>query len=423
MERWQKPEAENAPSSGAVNHPSRSSLDYNTPLRSTRGNATAMPSPFYKLSAELSRESLRIPGAVPFMWEQSPGRRKFTASSTPSALTSPHSIIMQPQAGSFVPERANTTVADPARPNLATLFRQPSLKGVATDMPATADSWPVVPISSAIPQILPPPAADQPRSSSARYSVMQRNMPLGPSFNNASLHENGDDDDDAVSEEDISDAITATAGEGLSVDDSLVPSGALRPASTPSEARDFIMHRFLPAAHTIACESPQTPSRRFLPPVGVGAAPASPTTSARSNGSFRDRAAASRPSPLRYTSASSTPNSNAMQLQPRGQLSAGRFQVEEEEEEEEDEEDVEEEPPFTPKACGIFPFHINFSFHNRHTHRAIPSSKYQHKKQQHQKRNSKSMNCAGTPTRIMDILHDDHSSSHGDESPVSPPYI
>eukprot|EP00250_Pteridium_aquilinum_P016197 c22997_g2_i1 orf=1-984(-) len=328
MERWQKPEVENISTGSGGDHPSRSSLDYTAPLRSVRGDAASAHSPFYKLSSELSRESLRIPGAVPFMWEQSPGRRKFAGaiSTTPSVIT-PQSL--QPQ--HLVSEIISASDTDPLKTSLASLFQQPSFEGAVSDVPAMVTS----PVLLAIPQLAPPPSADHPRSSSARYSIVQRSTPTAHFINNAALH-NGDED---ATSDATSDAITATAG-GISVDDSLALSGALPLASTPREARNFIMDRFLPAAHTIACDSPQTPSRRFLQQPG-GAAAITAAMSSRCTGSFREHAAvcaaANMPSPLRYSSVLSTPAlTSAPQLHSRSLPRTGSFHGGEEEEEEEE---------------------------------------------------------------------------------------
>lgn len=397
MERWPKPEAESPCGANYDDHPSRSSLDYSTPLRSVRGNAITSPSPFYKLSSELSRESLRIPGAVPFMWEQIPGRRKFAAG-----------IVSTPPHGP--PKPAVSESSNRTKPSLASLFQQPNLECQRV----VAGVSPLAAKSPVHPQIAQPPALEHPRYSSAHYSTVQRNMPESSTATKSAFN---DEFTDAASDS-ASDALTATAG-GVSVDDSIMLSGPLRPASTPSEARNFIMHRFLPAAHTIACESPQTPSRRFLPP--GNAMVATPATPSRCNGSFRDFGRVARTESclvngprcksMLYTSPSSMPAQ-------RRQLLEGSFRSALEEVNDDSSDEEEEEPPSTPKACGIFPFRIRISLQTRHSNNRSHTKHPQHKDQQPQKKSSKPTGCSHTPKRIMDVLREDQSSSYEDESPV-----
>ncbi|MCO5570554.1 hypothetical protein L7F22_024278 [Adiantum nelumboides] len=402
MGRWQKPGDESPCSANHDDRQSRSSLDYSTPLRSVRGNATS-PSTFYKLSSELSQESLRIPGAIPFMWEQSPGRRKI--SGTPLV-----------QAQQALPKVSTPFVStDLAKPTLRSLFQQSSLEWQSAVAPAVSPSE----VQLQLPQIAQPPAMERPHSSSARYSSAHHNMLTSLSTSKSAIH---DEFADAASDS-ASDAITATAG-GFSIDDSqLMISGPMRPTSTPREARDFIMHRFLPAAHTIACESPQTPSRRFLR-LGSSAGPMT-VSPLNCNGHFQDcgGVACTRSSlisgsrcktnnSLVYTSPSSMPALSSQFLEGSFHSAIDKFNESSDEEE--------EEPPFTPKVCGIFPFHIHISIQSRNSDdRSRSSSKHlQRKKQQLHKKNSKATSYSDTPKRIMDVLREDQSSSYDDESPV-----
>eukprot|EP00249_Psilotum_nudum_P006392 c19707_g1_i2 orf=795-1979(+) len=89
-------------------------LNYNAPLLSVRrlnayssvnefGRSFPSPRKPYKLSSELSAESLRIPGAVPFRWEQTPGRPKnlennIAEPSLPSSIQSPRDSPANPEA-------------------------------------------------------------------------------------------------------------------------------------------------------------------------------------------------------------------------------------------------------------------------------------------------------------------------------------
>ncbi|MCO5591457.1 hypothetical protein L7F22_045440 [Adiantum nelumboides] len=409
MGRWQKPGEESPCSANHDDRPSRSSLDYSTPLRSVRGNATS-PSPFYKLSSELSQESLRIPGAIPFMWEQSPGRRKISGS-----IVSTTPLV---QAQLALPKVSTPLVStDLAKPTLRSLFQQSSLEWQGAVAAAVSPSE----VQSQLPQITQPPAMECPRSSSARYSSAHHNMLTSLSTPKSAFH---DEFADAASDS-ASDAITATAGV-FSIDDSqLMISGPMRPTSTPREARDFIMHRFLPAAHTIARDSPQTPSRRFLP-LGASAGPM-PVSPLNCNGRFQDcgGVACTRSSlisgsrcktnnSLVYTSPSSMPPLSSQFLEGSFHSAIDEFNDSSDEEE--------EEPPFTPKVCGIFPFHIHISIQSRNSNnRSRSSSKHlQRRKQQLHKKNSKATSYSDTPKRIMDVLREDQSSSYEDESPVHP---
>lgn len=315
-------------------------LNYNAPLRSVRGDGAA-PSHFYKLSSELSRESLRAPGAVPFVWEQTPGRRKPTASG--EAYPPPS------------PPPPETPASQPAKRTLAALFRQPSLE--AADFPYS--------VPSNIPPITAPPTADHPRCSRGPYSVVQHTPP--PLVSN---------DGDAASDAN-SDAVTATVGD-LSVDASLI-SGAVQPStSTASDTRDFIMHRFLPAAHAIAWDTPQMPSRRFVPPVSRSSVDA-------------------RPSPLRYAA---TPTKKALSARALP-LPLIRSQGASLNDGDGDDDDDDDEQPVSMRACGMFSFRIRNALLQFHRSCASPSRS----KQQNKKSNKISLG----PRRLIDILSEETS--------------
>ncbi|MCO5611866.1 hypothetical protein L7F22_066125 [Adiantum nelumboides] len=107
-------------------------LDYNAPLLSVRrlkdGGGGAR-SKVWKLSAELSKESLTVPGAVPFTWEHSPGRPKETealtgevasvsrAPKSPPAPSSPPRLPSSPSPPS-TPSPPSARRASPASPPL-----------------------------------------------------------------------------------------------------------------------------------------------------------------------------------------------------------------------------------------------------------------------------------------------------------------
>ena len=73
-------------------------LDYNMPLLSVRryrseGDQWKTSKKVWKLSAELSKEPLRLPGSVPFEWERTPGQPKLLRpTEAPSPMPSTSSL-------------------------------------------------------------------------------------------------------------------------------------------------------------------------------------------------------------------------------------------------------------------------------------------------------------------------------------------
>ncbi|KAH7372791.1 hypothetical protein KP509_17G021300 [Ceratopteris richardii] len=261
------------------------------------------------------------------------------------------------------------------------------------------------------------PATDRSRLSRVPHAEVRPSTAVPPLSKRVAFQ-----DDAAYAASDAtSDVFTATAG-GFSMDESLMLSGPLRPAHTPSEAREFIMHRFLPAAQTIANELPQTPGR---PCLGAGAdSGIAFTRHAQHNGSFRDygrvetctdswlgSAPKSRTtdSPTLFTSQSSVSTPLTRQFREESlQSDCNEIEHNSSRDEELDDDD-EDENHSAHKACGLFPFHIHISIHGRHRGScSTPSSleRRHRKKNENQHRKSSRKTChKHIPQRSEDVRH------------------
>ncbi|KAH7293036.1 hypothetical protein KP509_28G008900 [Ceratopteris richardii] len=369
------------------------------------------PSPFFKLSSELSRQPLRVAGAVPFGWEQSPGCRKqdsFAVSNSIRPMTELMHILPNKQPDSSLPDRS---------PSDSHSLDVPFEQGDLEHPDALRDS------------------ASRSRSSSASSSISRR-CPSSSVLHTPVLRKPSNQLGDGLSDS-ASDVFTATLGGGSVNNSMMLSGGPPRPPGTPMDARDFIIRRFLPAAHKIAWDLPQTPSRRFM---------RTPATPSHGHGGLVDfgQGGCSEQWPIggpkegHMASPSFHAPLSVMSPPRRKQMPQGSFRTmrtntfdnenEDEDTEGEDEnivsgddEDGEIEPPSTAKACGFLPFRLPIPIYSRRgTTRLSSSSRSQQRNQKLVKEKGRASKDGSSfpkrtnnssAKRIIKILQEEHQPS------------
>eukprot|EP00249_Psilotum_nudum_P020349 c27662_g1_i2 orf=627-2831(+) len=248
-------------------------LDYNAPLLSVRrlneqgtvhgnGRVPPVPKKYFKLSSELSAESLRKPGAVPFMWEQTPGKPKMKGNKEARYSPQPAPPPGRSSPAMLAPlERGSHNISSESCNNLEQqIFSEHDMDAIDQKQSEGSDNY-----------------SEQ---SSAKFAAMQLNgsgafrrasslkitIPLGQSRlaakpQNCSPQRSSENDDilSAYTERmPPSDALATSCRVSMDEHD-----GSKFLTHTGREARDFIMCRFLPAAKAMACDAlPRVQSRR-----------------------------------------------------------------------------------------------------------------------------------------------------------------
>uniref|UniRef100_A0ACD5VZ67 Uncharacterized protein n=1 Tax=Avena sativa TaxID=4498 RepID=A0ACD5VZ67_AVESA len=299
-------------------------IDLGAPLRS------AVRLPYHK--ADLKSGPVRHPGAVPFVWEQSPGRPKSVRTRRPAPPSPAPSSRHQPRPS----EEEGAGGATPYH-----------------DALGDRDRAPLYPDSA---------AADVPRNGDARRKAEQAELeakreakaPPQPLSVADVLRDQEDDVGDGDDEERFSDAQdTLSRTESFTVNCSVSGLSGMpdRPAAAPAVTepgtRGFMMDRFLPAAQAVAVGSPQYTFRKAGATTGNSAREHAHAAAANwRTGSDDDRA---RRTPVQLPYQNLPPNYCTY---PRREE-----HLEEEEEEEEDDYDdeVHSTRRFSSKGCGLLP--------------------------------------------------------------------
>ncbi|RWW80178.1 hypothetical protein BHE74_00011493 [Ensete ventricosum] len=202
--------------------------------------------PFYK--SDLKSGPVRVPGVVPFVWEQTPGQPKEGSVPTPDG---------KPLSAPKPPPGRNLKQKDP---DLWQAAAAPAAKLGNSVRTRKAVAFACDGATAAISSESPLDA----EVSKAENKLTQESVPAA---NN--LEEGGDDDDDA-----FSDALdTLSRAESLLMNCSVsgvsgMPDAAKLSGSVPKDpqVRDFMMERFLPAAQAMVCESTQYTFRKAAGP-------------------------------------------------------------------------------------------------------------------------------------------------------------
>ncbi|RRT70460.1 hypothetical protein B296_00034648 [Ensete ventricosum] len=206
--------------------------------------------PFYK--SDLKSGPVRVPGVVPFVWEQTPGQPKEGSVPTPDG---------KPLSAPKPPPGRNLKQKDP---DLWQAAAAPAAKLGNSVRTRKAVAFSCDGATAAISSESPLDAPKNVEVSKAENKLTQESVPAA---NN--LEEGGDDDDDA-----FSDALdTLSRAESLLMNCSVsgvsgMPDAAKLSGSVPKDphVRDFMMGRFLPAAQAMVCESTQYTFRKAAGP-------------------------------------------------------------------------------------------------------------------------------------------------------------
>ncbi|CAL9778192.1 unnamed protein product [Musa acuminata subsp. burmannicoides] len=269
--------------------------------------------PFYK--SDLKSGPVRVPGVVPFVWEQTPG---------------------QPKDGSVRSSNVKPLVAP----------KPPPGNSVRTRKAVTFASDYVTAGSSESPKDDPKIVEGENVDKEEKVGKKPEHQPVLTVDNREEEVEEDDDDNDAFS--DALDTLSRTDSmfmncsvSGLSG----VPEAAKLSGRFPKDppVRDFMLERFLPAAQAMACESPQYAFRKATAPPREAIKPA-------------DRVLISdnrRPAPIPYQNKPDYVPHYAKELE----------QVDSYDDDEEDEEYYQDAGNLSSKACGLLPkFCLKSSF-------------------------------------------------------------
>eukprot|EP00268_Persea_americana_P040062 TRINITY_DN3973_c0_g1_i2.p1 TRINITY_DN3973_c0_g1~~TRINITY_DN3973_c0_g1_i2.p1 ORF type:complete len:708 (-),score=159.26 TRINITY_DN3973_c0_g1_i2:574-2697(-) len=298
-------------------------LNFNAPLLSVRRFASTAGSniednrrvekfqpkrpPLGSYKPELKSGPVRHPGAVPFEWEQIPGRPKDGHGQHPRNAKLPP----------LVPKLPPGRIVDVKQPSSAKSVEDGNSKALTLFKPPQNDN--LTHRSLVV-------------SSSGNATPLER--PKGDAKEEHSANVDDYNDDDAFS--DALDTMSRTESffMNCSVSGFSGFDGPSRSASMDAHARDFMMDRFLPAATAMASEAPQYASRRQL----VAREPVR-----KVNIVDQDR----RPRPFGG-------NKQPMRYQSRP-YKVPHVQDVEEEDSDDDDEDCDDTGNLMAKACGILP--------------------------------------------------------------------
>ncbi|VAH79886.1 unnamed protein product [Triticum turgidum subsp. durum] len=293
-------------------------IDLAAPLRSAR-------LPYHK--ADLDSGPVRHPGAVPFVWEQSPGQPKSVRTRRP-VPHSPSPSQPRPEENGATPYHGALGERDRALPN-------------------------VIPAAAAVPRT--GAAEREVERAEVEPTRKEATTPDVLSVADVLRKEEEDVGDD---EERFSDALdTLSRTESFTVNCSVSglsgvpdrPAGAGAAASAEPGARGLMMDRFLPAAQAVAVGSPQYTFRKASVAGSTGNSAREHAHAAAANwrmGSDDDRV---RRTPVQLPYQNLPPNYLSCNYPRRDE------HEEEEEEEDEDDFDVHSTRGFASKGCGLLP--------------------------------------------------------------------
>ncbi|KAK4420871.1 hypothetical protein Salat_2037600 [Sesamum alatum] len=212
--------------------------------RKTENSRPEMPRlPAYR--SELKSGPIRNPGAVPFVWEQTPGQPKEEIKAQTQKCDRP------PIAPRLPPGRYPEAIQQECRKVPPSISRS---KAQAVNVPCSSDNR--------------KQAVNVPRESRSTPSHEENDRNFGSSKETVEEKESSDSGDSDGAYVDALDTLSRTESfflncstSGLSGLDNLdaKPTGSF---STDSQTRDFMMNRFLPAAKAMASETPQYAPKR-----------------------------------------------------------------------------------------------------------------------------------------------------------------
>ncbi|KAE8818715.1 hypothetical protein D1007_03534 [Hordeum vulgare] len=281
-------------------------IDLAAPLRSAR-------LPYHK--ADLNSGPVRHPGAVPFVWEHSPGQPKSVRTRRPP----PPSPSLQPR-----PEENGATPYHDALGE-----RDRALPNAAAAVPRTGAAE----RKAERPEVEPTKEATTPDVLSVADVLRKEEEDVG-------------DDDERFS--DALDTLSRTESFTVNCSVSGLSGVPDRPAGAPG-ARGFMMDRFLPAAQAVAVGSPQYTFRKASVAGSTGNSAREHAHAAAANwrmGSDDDRV---RRTPVQLPYQHLPPNYLSCNYPRRDEHG------EEEEEEDDDDFDVHSTRGFASKGCGLLP--------------------------------------------------------------------
>ncbi|CAL9122092.1 unnamed protein product [Musa textilis] len=210
--------------------------------------------PFYK--SDLKSGPVRVPGVVPFVWEQAPGQPK--EGSVPTSDGKPLSSP-KPPPGRILKQKELDLSRAAAAPDekLGNSVRTRNAVAFACDG------------GTAISFQSPVDAPKNVEVSKVENKLTQESVPAANNLEDEGGGGGGGDDDDA-----FSNALdTLSPAESLLMNCSVSGVSGLPDAAKPSgsvpkdpQVRDFMMERFLPAAQAMVCESTQYTFRKAAGP-------------------------------------------------------------------------------------------------------------------------------------------------------------
>lgn len=292
-------------------------IDLAAPLRSAR-------LPYHK--ADLNSGPVRHPGAVPFVWEQSPGQPKSVRTRRPPPPSPAPSLQPRPEENGAAPYHDALGERDRAPPNGAAPAAVPRTGAAEREV--------------------------------ERPEVEPRKEPTTPDVLSVADVLRKEEEDVGDDEERFSDALdTLSRTESFTVNCSVSglsgvpdrPAGAGAAASAEPGARGFMMDRFLPAAQAVAVGSPQYTFRKASVAGSTGNSAREHAHAAAANwrmGSDDDRV---RRTPVQLPYQNLPPNYLSCNYPRRDEHG------EEEVEEDDDDFDVHSTRGFASKGCGLLP--------------------------------------------------------------------